>query len=191
MRSLVYLVATTLDGFIAGTDRGNPDFFPFDGPQAADLLAEFPEMLPGHVRGPLGLADRPNQRFDTALMGRTTYAIGADAGFPSPYPHLRQIVVSASLPRPPAPVEVIRDDVVARVRELKAQDGADIWLCGGGRLAASLVDEIDELILKVNPLVLGEGVPVFDGPVGPRRTELVGQRVYPDGYAVLRYRWSR
>ncbi len=67
----------------------------------------------------------------------------------------------------------------------------DIWLLGGGKLAASLADEIDELILKVNPLVLGAGAPLFDGPVGPRLTELTGQKVYPNGFALLRYRWAK
>ena len=45
---------------------------------------------------------------------------------------------------------------------LKAeQSGLDIWLCGGGALAATLIDEIDELRLKVNPLVLGDGIPLI------------------------------
>jgi hypothetical protein len=64
MRSLIYFVAVTLDGYIAGADRGDPDFFPFEGPHVADLLTEFPEMIPGHLRAPLGL-DGDNQRFVT------------------------------------------------------------------------------------------------------------------------------
>lgn len=193
MRSLVYLIATTLDGFIAGSDRGNPDFFPFDGPQVPDLLAEFPEMIPTHVRPHTGLAaDTPNERFDTCLMGRATWEIGVPYDVLSPYRHLRQIVVSSTLTESPHPDIEVTADAVGRVRELKAEDtGKDIWLCGGGKLAATLADEIDELILKVNPVVLGEGAPLFDGPIGPRATELVGHRVYDNGYALLRYRWQR
>jgi dihydrofolate reductase len=85
-------------------------------------------------------------------MGRTTYDIGRKVGLTSPYPHLRQIVVSSSITASPDPaVEVVGQDVAGTVRALKAEDGKDVWLAGGGRLAASLVDEIDELILKVNP----------------------------------------
>jgi dihydrofolate reductase len=177
MRSLVYFVATTLDGWIAGVDRADPDFFPFEGPHVADLLAEFPEMIPGHLRATLGLHD-DNQRFDTVLMGRTTYDIGRKVGLTSPYPHLRQIVVSSSITASPDPaVEVVGQDVAGTVRALKAEDGKDVWLAGGGRLAASVVDEIDELILKVNP-------------VGPRPVTPTGHKVYPNGFALMRYRWS-
>jgi hypothetical protein len=55
----------------------------------------------------------------------------------------------------------------ATVRELKQEQGKDIWMAGGARLAAALVNELDELILKVNPIVLGSGIPLFAEPVGP------------------------
>jgi dihydrofolate reductase len=189
MRSLVYLVACTVDGFIAATD-GSSDFSPFEGPHVADLLAEFPEMIPAHGRDPLGVS-AGNQRFDTVLMGRATYEVGLAVGVTSPYPHLRQILVSTSMTSPPDPdVEVIGDDIVARIQAMKAEPGMDIWLCGGARLAASLVDEIDELILKVNPIVLGAGIPLFAGPIGPRPAALTRHAVYPNGFSLMRYRWS-
>jgi dihydrofolate reductase len=188
MRSLVYFVATTLDGYIAGVDRSDPDFFPFEGPHVADLLAEFPEMIPGHLRAPLAL-NHENRRFDTILMGRTTYDIGRAVGLTSPYPHLRQIVVSSSMTAQPDPVvEVLGQDLIEHVRALKAEQGKDVWLAGGGRLAAFLVDEIDELILKVNPVLLGAGIPLFDGLVGPRPVTLTGHKVYANGFALMRYR---
>src|SRR5699024_673840 len=50
MKKLVYLVATTIDGYIASESSDNPDFFFTEGPQASDLLVEFPEMIPTHIR---------------------------------------------------------------------------------------------------------------------------------------------
>lgn len=188
MRSLVYLVACSLDGYIAGVD-GAIDFFPFEGPEVADLLAEFPEMIAGHFREPLGIT-AANQRFDTVLMGRATYEVGQAVGVSSPYPQLRQILVSSSTSAPPDPaVEVISGDVACHVRALKAEPGKDIWLCGGGRLAVSLVDEIDELILKMHPILLGSGIPLFAGPAGPRPATLTDHKIYPNGFGLLRYRW--
>ncbi len=190
MRKLVYLVACTVDGYIAAGD-GSFDFFGFEGPHVRDLLDEFPEMIPGHARdavGPLG----PNRRFDTVLMGRATYEVGLPLGVTSPYPHLRQIVVSTTMTGAPDPaVELVRDDAAARVRALKDEPGADVWLCGGASLAASLADEIDELVLKVNPIVLGSGIPLFAGVIGPRALAVTEHRTYPNGFALLRGRLGR
>lgn len=190
MRNLVYFVATTIDGYITKASDVDPDFLLYEGPQAVDLLTEFPETIPGHLKSVLGVPDdTPNQRFDTVLMGRATYNIGRAIGITSPYPHLRQIVVSTSLaPSPDPMIEVLSSDVVGRVRELKASDGKDIWLCGGGRLAATIINEIDEFIFKISPVVLGHGVPVFGQVVGPRGLTMTDHRIYDNGFALLRYR---
>ena len=190
MRSLVYFVACTVDGYIARHD-GSFDFFGFEGPHVQDLLDEFPEMIPGHLRDAMGVRE-PNRRFDTVLMGRRTYEVGLPLGVTSPYPHLRQIVVSSTMTEPPDPaVELIRGDVVERVRALKAEPGADVWLCGAAGLAATLATEIDELILKVNPIVLGSGIPLFAGQIGPRPLAVTEHRTYPNGFALLRGRLTR
>lgn len=49
-------------------------------------------------------------------------------------------------------------DALETVRELKQEQGKDIYLCGGGDLAGVLLPEIDRLTLKRNPLVLGDGI---------------------------------
>ena len=89
---------------------------------------------------------------------------------------------------PDPAVELVRDRVVERVRALKAEPGADIWLCGAAGLAATLVDEIDELAPKMNPIVLGSGIPLFASPIGPRALEVTEFRTYPNGFALLRGR---
>lgn len=84
MRNLVYFVATTVDGYITTAKDVDPDFLLYDGPQAADLLREFPETIPGHLRSLLGVPnDTPNQRFDTVLMGRATYDLVVQPGLPA------------------------------------------------------------------------------------------------------------
>ncbi|WP_455353344.1 hypothetical protein [Streptomyces sp. SYSU K217416] len=49
MRKLTYYIAATLDGYIAGPD-GQYDFFPFEGEEAAAILADFPETMPTPAR---------------------------------------------------------------------------------------------------------------------------------------------
>jgi dihydrofolate reductase len=165
MRSLTYLIAVTLDGFIAGLDRGDPTgpdgFWPLPGDYIQHLVAEFPETLPAAARNALGVTAAGGS-FDTALMGRRTYEIGLAAGVTNAYPHLRNLVFSRTLAGSPDPsVEVVAGDPVTRVRALKDEPGAGLWLVGGGSLAGALYDEIDELVLKIAPITIGAGVPLF------------------------------
>jgi dihydrofolate reductase len=85
-------------------------------------------------------------------------------------------------------VTVISDDPIAAVRSLKRRDGRNIWLCGGAKLAATLVDEIDELVLKINPVILGSGIPLFRRDELPVDVELVDARTFDGGVAIYRYR---
>lgn len=163
MRKLIYYVAVTLDGYIAAPD-GAFDFFPLEGDHGPWIVEHYPESVPGHFREQLGLAETPPRVFDTVLMGRATHQVAVDEGLPSGYPHLRQYVFTShpdDLPTQEG-LTITSEDPVTVVRRLKAeQSGLDIWLCGGGALAATLIDEIDELRLKVNPLVLGDGIPLI------------------------------
>lgn len=189
MRALVYYIATTIDGFIADAD-GDFSQFPVDPATLADLFARYPETCPAHVRAALGVT-APPRRFDTVLMGRRTHEPAVHAGLvDGAYPHLRQIVVTHREVPASAHIETISGDVAARVAELKAEPGADIWLCGGGDLAGQLADQIDEVQLKINPLALGRGVPLFGGAGIPRALDLeaVGVEPLPGGVILATYR---
>lgn len=162
MRKLIYYVAVTVDGFIAAPD-GSFDFFPLEGDHLPWLTENYPETIPGHLREPLGLVDTPPRAFDTVVMGRATHQVAVDEGLVSGYPHLRQYVFTSRPDGLPAEdgLTITTEDPVAVVRKLKAEESdLDIWLCGGGTLAGTLVDEIDEFRLKVNPFVLGRGIPL-------------------------------
>jgi dihydrofolate reductase len=190
MRELTYMVATTLDGFIAAPDGSDPSgtIFEIEGEHMAYGFAEYPEMFPTHVRDMLNI-DEPNKHFDTVLSGRATYAIGADQGLTSPYAHLRQLVFSRTMTASPDPaVELVRTDAVERVEQLKTEDGMGIWLCGGAALATALHSQIDVLLLKMQPVVIGAGIPLFLGGVDMMRFDLVGSRPFDSGVVFLTYR---
>jgi dihydrofolate reductase len=184
VRTLTYYIGSTVDGFIAGPD-GEVDFFPVRDDVMQHIAAEYPETVPTHIRAALGI-DPPNRLFDTVVMGRATYEPALKSGITSPYAHLRQYVASRSMPSPDPAVTVV-DDPVAVVRHLKQQPGAGIWLAGGAKLAAALLPEIDQLIVKVYPVLAGVGVPLFDGGFTPTPLRLTGRVLLDSGAAIMTY----
>lgn len=187
MRKLVYYVGLSLDGRIAGPG-GEFDFFPQGDDQRAAaysawMTALYPETIPTAFRAAVGVTDTPNRRFDTVLMGLGSYRPGLDSGVPSPYAHLRQYVVSSTLsPDIDPAVTVVPGDPLGLVRDLKNEDGdLDIWLCGGGRLAGTLLPEIDELMIKTYPVIAGSGIAVVDGAFDPTVFDVAERTAFPNG----------
>lgn len=161
MRKLKYYVACTLDGFIAHLD-GSFDGFCWDN----EVVDDFIEDL---------------KQFGTVLMGRKTYEVGLNEGKTSPYPEMRQILFSTSMTAQPDPaVELITENSVEVVRSLKVESESDIWLCGGSLLASSLMAEnlIDEVIVKLNPIIFGSGIPLFTYVLSMIELEIVERKLY-------------
>jgi dihydrofolate reductase len=175
MRKLIYDVAATLDGFIARED-GSIGGFVAEGEHVADYLAR----LAG---------------YGAVVMGRKTYefgyAFGVVPGRRAPlYAHMHHLIVSATLNfGPDAEVEVVADDPAGAVRRLKGEEGADVYLCGGGALAGQLLDAglIDQVVIKLNPVVLGRGVRLFGGSARQVGLGLASSKAYASGVALLRY----
>ncbi|MFC8196712.1 dihydrofolate reductase family protein [Streptomyces sp. NPDC057298] len=194
MRKLTYFIACSIDGFIGDPSGDATAMHSFvDEEVFGYLKAEYPETLPSHVRRATGIDDLPNQKFDTIIQGRRSYDLALDIDVTSPYAHLREYVASRSLGESPDPhVEIIADDLVGRVRELKAEDGhLGIYLCGGSRIAGELADEIDELVVKTYPLVLGTGMPMFGSGSAVGEFALGEVRTFKNGATVRAYSRNR
>ncbi|MDT0267945.1 dihydrofolate reductase family protein [Streptomyces sp. DSM 44915] len=189
MRKLVYYIGTSLDGRIAGPDH-EFDFFPRGDERQASayetwMTEQLPDTIPTAYRAALGVADTPNKRFDTVLMGLGSYRPGLAEGMLDPYAHLRQYVVSRTHPEnPEADVTLVRADPLGLVRRLKREPGKDIWLCGGGQLAGALLPEIDELVLKTYPVIAGAGIPLVDGEFDPTVFTVRQRRTFDNGVVV-------
>ncbi len=187
MRQLVYYVAVSLDGFIAAPDGGF-DAFATEGDHLEAILRDYADAIPVHAASALGLT-QDRSKFDTVLMGWNTYAVGLPFGIDDPYPHLRQFVFSRQPRVLPSSVEHAREEPPSLVRRLKAEEsGTSIWLCGGGRLASALVDEIDRLVLKVNPVLLGSGIPLFSATTtAPLQFDLESSTAFGSGVVINDY----
>ncbi|KPM53662.1 riboflavin biosynthesis protein RibD [Frankia sp. R43] len=187
MRELVYYVAVSLDGRIAAPD-GDFSAFPTSGDHMDWIFREYADTLPAPALTALGLT-ADNSRFTTVLMGWETYDVGRRVGLIDPYPHLEQVVFTRrhANERIPANVRLVSSDPVAEVERLRRRDGESIWLCGGGTLASALAEQIDRLVLKVNPVVLGAGISLFEGDCRPRPARLVASTTFGSGVVANEY----
>ena len=173
MRKLTYYIASTVDGFIAHED-GSFDGFLLVGDHVSDYL----EAL---------------QQFDVVLMGRNTYDVGVKEGVTNPYPQMQQYVISKTLQTSPdEAVTVVSEDIGNFVEGLKAESGQDIYLCGGGILAAQLFAEnlIDNVVLKVNPVLFGSGIPLIaerTQPMPTKHLQLIDSKIYDNSLVLLAY----
>jgi dihydrofolate reductase len=154
----------SLDGYIAAADDG------------FDWIAHDPDI------DFVALA----AEYDTLVMGRRTYE--AAGGM---LPRMRTLVCSRTMHAEEHPgVEIVADDVVARVRELKAEPGRDIWLYGGGELFRTLLEGgcVDSVEPAVVPVLLGGGVPLLPAPASQQRLRLASHHLYAkSGIMLLRY----
>ncbi len=173
MRKLIYDVALTLDGFIAHED-GSIGGFAVEG----EHVGAYMERLQG---------------YDTVVMGRKTYEAGYAFGLTPgkrAYPHMEHYIMSKTLELgDDAEVTVVRGDFVGTVKKLKQAEGGDIYLCGGGMLAGALLDHglIDQLLVKLNPVIIGSGISLFGARTGQVAATLIDTETYDSGVVLLRY----
>ncbi|GHG96745.1 dihydrofolate reductase family protein [Streptomyces lanatus] len=194
MRKLTYFIACSIDGFIGGPDGDATAMVSFVDEEFMEFLkTEYPETMPTHGRRALGFDDLANRRFDTIIQGRASYDLALKEGVTSPYAHMRQYVASRSLTESPDPqVEIVAGDLVAKVRELKAEEGEfGIYLCGGAQVAGELLDEVDELVIKTYPIVYGTGMPMFGSGFDVTEFTLGEVRTFGNGAVVRTYSRKR
>jgi class 3 adenylate cyclase/dihydrofolate reductase len=180
------------------------EFVTLDGVMQAPGGDEHPD---GKNNWAIAYAGEDQQRFkidelDEAgafLLGRVTYEIWAafwpiapkDEGFAERMNAMPKYVVSTRLREATwQPAEIISDNVVERVRELKEEDGGDILLNGSADLLNSLIphDVIDEYRLMVFPVLLGSGKQLFAETTDVSYLSLAETRTFESGVTVLTYR---
>ena len=163
-----YQVAVSLDGFIAGPN-GEYDWIVMD--PSIDFAALYKE-------------------FDTAVMGRKTYAVAAAEGVSGAMPGIDVVVFSRTLPAATYPgVRIVNDDPRKIVAALKAKRGGDIWLFGGGELFRLLLDAglVDTVEVALMPVLLGTGIPLLP-PGAATKLVLADQKILPtSGIVALAY----
>ena len=184
-----YYCASSLDGYIAEADD-SIDWLTGYEPAAAYEGSDAVPMK--------GTYDRFFEGVGALIMGSATYEFVLDEVETWPYSgRPTWILSSRDLPRPDGAgddLHIVQASVRDLYDELVAAAGdRHLWVVGGGNVASQFADEglLDELIVTVVPVVLGEGKPLFDRrlPGGPMR--LTGARAFDTGMVELRYEIQR
>jgi len=191
MRKIIVLSFISLDGVMQAP--GGPDEDTSGGFQYGGWTVPYSDEFSGNI-----MTEQMGMPFDL-LLGRKTYDIFAaywpkqDPAHPvaAPFNKATKYVVSASSPRLDWQNSVlIQGDVVAKLKELKQQDGPMLQVHGSGKLVQTLLqnDLVDELWLKTFPVTLGNGKRLFAEGTMPAAFELTESRVSPKGVIFANYR---
>ena len=174
MKKVILYIAASIDGYIARPD-GNVDWL--DDPE---YLVEGEDMGYGDFYASI----------DTTLMGHATYQEVLGFDIPFPYPDKKNYVISRSERENDENVEYISGDIVTFTKQLKSQSGKDIWLIGGGKINTIFLENglIDQIILTIVPVILGDGIPMFQK--GSIETKFILQKTenFPNGMVQLTFK---
>ena len=185
MRNLRIFEHISLDGVIqASADENNFPYSDWSGP----------------YRTPAGrdmLLARYGEKFDL-LLGRRTYD-----GFSSFWPkapsspmadRLNAAKKYVATHRPESlawgPFEAVGPEIVAGIRRIKLQDGPDLLLMGSSTLTSTVLEHglADEVVLLVDPVLLGTGKRLFAEGTPARAFELASTTATPTGIIVNSYK---
>lgn len=172
-RKVVLYISMSVDGFIATKDD--------------DLswlsIAEKEGVTYGY--------DTMMERVDTYIVGRKTYdvVLGLTGGVFPQAESLKCYILTRQERAAEKGVEFYNGDIAALISELKSEEGKDIYCDGGGEVVRLLMEKnlIDEYIISVMPLFLGDGKRLFIGGTPPADIVALPSEHYETGVVQLRY----
>ncbi|AWH83932.1 dihydrofolate reductase [Flavobacterium album] len=185
MRKIISFMHISLDGFVAGPN-GEMNWIRVD------------QEIFDHVEKRIGGGD-------TALYGRVTFDMmesywptAADSPTASKhdivhskwYSEVHKVVLSKTLEGTNLPnTTIISDNIADKINAIREQEGSDILLFGSPTATHSLIQLglIDGYWLFVNPVILGEGIPLFTGIKDKIKLDLVNTKQFTSGVTELDY----
>lgn len=185
MRNLIFFMHSSLDGFAAGPN-GQMNWIHVD-----EELFDFVATL--------------TDKADTALYGRVTYdmmqsywptagdepnASKHDKEHSVWYKNVSKVVLSRTISGEGLEnTTVISDHLEDNINSIKNQDGKNILIFGSPSASHSLLAHnlIDEFWLFVNPVLLGEGIPLFKNITALTKLNLLETKTFTSGVIALHY----
>ena len=161
MRKLVLQMQISVDSFIAGID-GSMDWATFDFDEK--LRRKHLTLLEGADCILMAMGRSSVMQFIPYWANVATKPSDPFFEYATRVTEIPKIVLSKSLTKSDwVNTEVINGDFVAETQKLKGRSGGRIVTFGGAKLASALIKNnlVDEFHLLMNPVVLGNGLPIF------------------------------
>ena len=174
MRKSILYIACSLDGYIAAPGD-NLDFLD----------------VPQHNWDDYGYKEF-TANVDTIILGKKTFD-WVHTKIPK-WPHEEYTYVWTRTPKPAHDnVEYYTGDLRELILKLKSTPGKNIFIDGGSEVVHACLqhDMIDEMIISIMPVLLGDGIPLFKPGRQEQWQELVSAKSYPSGVVQVNYRRKR
>jgi dihydrofolate reductase len=173
MSKIILYIASSLDGFMAGR---NGDISWLDPYQVEGEDYGYSEFL---------------KTIDIIVMGSKTYEQVLNFGS-WPYEGFKTYVMTKRQLEPvdKAQVKFYSGDLDSFVHNIKRESHKNVWLVGGASLAQSFLERgfIDEMIISIIPVILGDGIPLFGRTQKDFRLELLKSGSYNNSIVQLHYK---
>lgn len=164
MRKVVLFIAMSLDGFIADKNGGVDWLYGQSDGENEDVYSEFVKNV------------------DTIIMGRNTYDQITTELSPDNwvYGGFTTYVITHNVKSSTEEIHFTDENPAHLVNRLRAEDGKDIWICGGADLIRQLMrgDMIDQYYISVIPTLLGSGIRLFGDTEREIKLKLLRTRSY-------------
>lgn len=173
MRKIKLYIAISLDGKIAKMD-GDVSWL---------------DKIPNPDKTDYGYKDF-YKNIDTLLMGNKTYEIVQKFDIDNPYQGADVYVFTRNTNLKSDEVKYVSQNAVDFVSDLKKKEGKDIWLMGGGILNTAFFNLglIDEFLIYIMPVVIGDGIPLFGEGLKQESLQLINSTAYKSGVVELIYK---
>lgn len=173
MRKTILYIAASLNGKIA----------------KADGSVEWLESIPNPDKLDYGFYDF-YKLVDVTIQGYTTYSQVLSWGVDFPYPDKQNYVFTRKKGlEDTLDVTFVSEKHIDFLKQLKKEEGKDIWIVGGGMLNTMVLNAhlVDEIQLFVMPIILGEGIDLFGSLLQETELNLLTSKSYSNGVVELRY----
>lgn len=130
------------------------------------------------------------QSIDTVIMGRNTYEKVLSFNIPYPHAGKQSYIITKTLKQSADPdIHFYGGSVKELIARLKQEPGKDIFIDGGAQLVNALLQEklIDELVVSTIPVLLGEGIRLFNQGFPEQRMALLRVQPFKSGLVQVRY----